>query len=225
MIKINLRKIPILPISALIFYFATIILWKFGVIPEPREILVFLEELYAKYGYLGLVIATFLESIVYLGLYFPGSIIIAIAVFLSSGSYIELLTISIIVAATLTVTAIINYFLGRYISLKKFPEKREFIKESEKISKGLFASMLHPDFLAFYFFNEGLENHGLKKIIYIPLIMIPYGFIFALLLSKFSVSARESLENPSFLLIIIFIWLTASFLFAHKRKKIIKETS
>jgi membrane protein YqaA with SNARE-associated domain len=225
MFKRNIKKIPILPVSALVFYLLTIILWKLELIPEPKEILGILEGLYTKYGYLGLVIATFLESIVYLGLYFPGSLIIALAVFFSDGSYPELLIISVIVALTLTVTAVINYFLGRYVSVKKFSEKAEFIKESKLISKGLFLSMLHPDFLAFFFFNEGLTNRGFKKVVYVPIIMIPYGFIFALLLSKFSGPARQTLENPSILLAFILLWIMSSFIFSYKRRKVVKEIS
>lgn len=189
------------------------------VIPDPKEILAFLAILYGKYGYFGLIVATFLEGIAYLGLYFPGSLIIALAVFLSNGSTVELLTISIMVALTLTVTAVINYFLGRYISLKRFWEKREFVKESEVFSKGLFISMLHPDLLAFYFFNAGLERRNFKKIIYVPVFMVPYGFLFALFLSRFSKVAKEGLENPKFLLILILVWILASFVFEHKRRR------
>ena len=180
-------RIPILPLAALLFYIATIILWKLKVIPDPKEILDFLEILYGKYGYFGLTIATFLEGIAYLGLYFPGSLIIALAVFLSGGSALELLTISVIVAATLTVTAVINYFLGGYISSKNFWEKKELMKESETFSKGLFVSMLHPNLLAFFFFNEGLERRNFKKIAYVPIFMIPYGFLFALLNFKLGI--------------------------------------
>ena len=212
-------RLPILPISALVFYLGTMILWKFKLIPSPVEILKFLELLYSKYGYFGLALATFLESIVYLGLYFPGSLIIALAVFFSGGTLIELLIISIVVAAVLTVTALINYLLGGYISSRNFWEKKELMEETEFLSKDLFVSMLHPNLLAFFFFNEGLEKRNLKKIIYVPLFMIPYGFLFALFLSKFSNAAKESFENPKFLFIFILVWITASFIFENKRNK------
>jgi membrane protein DedA with SNARE-associated domain len=181
--------------------------------------LLILENLYLKFGYLGLVIATFLESIVYLGLYFPGSFIIALAVFFSNGSFVSLLIISILVAITLTITAVINYFFGRYVSRKDFFEKKEFVKESKSISKGLFVSMLHPDLMAFYFFNAGLERQNMKKLIYVPIFMIPYGYLIGFVLSRFSELLRRGLESPNFLLIIIGIWFVASFVFEIKRRK------
>src|SRR3989338_8084453 len=115
MLKQFFRKIPKLPLSALIFYVSVVILWKFGYIPSPSNILIFLESLYNSYGLSGLFIASFLEGIVYFGLYFPGSFIVALAVILSDGSFISLFLISLIVAFALSVTAIINYTLGNKI--------------------------------------------------------------------------------------------------------------
>jgi len=214
-----IRFVPILPLTALVFLGTAMVLWKFELIPDPKEILLILENLYLKFGYLGLVIATFLESIVYLGLYFPGSFIIALAVFFSNGSFVSLLIISILVAITLTITAVINYFFGRYVSRKDFFEKKEFVKESKSISKGLFVSMLHPDLMAFYFFNAGLERQNMKKLIYVPIFMIPYGYLIGFVLSRFSELLRRGLESPNFLLIIIGIWFVASFVFEIKRRK------
>ncbi len=212
-----LEPIPVLPLSALGFYLVTIFLWKYEIIPEPREILNFLEGLYNNYGYLGLAIATALERIAYLGLYFQGSLIIALAVFFSDGGFSSLITISFVVALTLTVTAIINFFLGRYIASKNFPEKEEILKESEMFSRGLFVSMLHPNLLAFYFFNEGLENGNLKKLIYVPLFMTLYGYVFGRLLYEFAEPARAGLEEPTFLLVFIFLWILVTFFLEHRK--------
>jgi len=62
-------KIPWLPLSALIFYLTAVVLWTINLIPPPTEIFIFLENLYNDYGLIGLFIASFLEGIVYLGLY------------------------------------------------------------------------------------------------------------------------------------------------------------
>lgn len=226
MFKKIIKHIPILPLSALIFLGFAMVLWNIGIIPEPKEILQILENLYYNYGFLGLIIATFLESLVYIGMYFPGSLIIALAVFLSDGSFASLLTISILVALTLTVTAVINYLAGRFVSSRNFFEKKEFIRESEVLSKGLLVSMLHPNLLAFYFFNAGLEKKNFKKIIYLPFFMIPYGYLFALLLSKFSEPARQGLENPNIILAIIAVWLVFTFVLElRKSKKAAKQSA
>jgi membrane protein YqaA with SNARE-associated domain len=219
----NLRKfykeIPKVPLGALIFYLATYLLWQINVIPAPSQVLVFLESLYSKYGLFGLSIATFLEGTVYLGLYFPGSVIIALSVFLSNGSFISLLTISIVVAITLTIASIVNYWLGRYIVSKEEAKKESLLKKSRKASKGLFVSMLHPNLLAFYFFNAGLEKQRFGKIIYVPIIMIPYGFLLAYLLYPLAKPFMENIDSPYLIGSLISIWLIVAFISEHKRKR------
>ena len=211
-IKKIIKEIPILPTTALIFYLFVVLFWKINLIPQPAEIINFLESLHIKYGLLGLGIASFLEGIVYLGIYFPGSFIVALAVFLSDGTFKSLILISIIVAITLTITSFINYFLGKHISFKK---NKEF---SKKLSKSFFLSMLHPNLLAFYFFNSGLERKGLWKIIFVPIIMIPYGFILGVLLYNISDFAKQKIEEPLTMFILIMLWLIIAFIIEHKRK-------
>lgn len=209
-----LRKIPKLPLSALIFYVLILIFWKIGFIPSPSNILIFLEELYTSYGLIGLSLASFLEGIVYLGLYFPGSFIIALAVILSDGSFISLLLISLVVAFTLTITSMINYFLGSKISLsKKLPLNKQIF------SKGLLLSMLHPNILAFYFFNSGIKRKNFLKILFVPLIMIPYGLVLSYLLYFFKKPLRIAIENPYIMILVIMIWILFAFLIANKNRK------
>jgi len=211
-----LKKIPLLPLSALIFYITAFILWSVNIIPPPTEIFLFLENLYATYGLVGLFIASFLEGIVYLGLYFPGSFIIALAVFLSDGTFISLISISIVVALALTLTSLINYVLGRHIVSRK--TKKHEIHKTNVASKGLFLSMLHPNSLAFYFFNTGIEKQSLIRILFVPIIMIPYGLLFAYALFFLKSPLRKAVENPYVMITAILIWFAVAFILEHKRK-------
>lgn len=215
-LKKLLKELPILPTSALIFYLIMVLLWNIGLIPSPIIILDFLENLYNKFGLWGLGISSFLEGIVYLGLYFPGSFIIVLAVFLSDGSFISLLSISIVVTIAVTLTSFVNYFLGKYISFKK--NNSEEIVSSKKLSKSFFLSMLHPNILAFYFFNLGLEKKGLWKIIWVPFFMIPYGLFHAFILSLLAGFVKQKTDNPWILFIVIIIWLIIAFIIEHRRK-------
>ena len=207
------REIPKLPLTALLFYLFVLFFWKLGVIPSPAEIVLILESLYLRFGLFGLFVATFLEGVVYLGLYFPGSFIIALAVFLSDGTFASLMAISIVVALTLTLTAFVNYFFGRHISLK------HRFEEFDRSKKGLFASMLHPNLLAFYFFNAGIEKRKISKIGWVPVVMIPYGFFLGKLFFGFADFTRQRLESPSFIMGLLLMWLFISFIVEHRNKK------
>ncbi|MEK6945793.1 MAG: hypothetical protein AABW63_03295 [Nanoarchaeota archaeon] len=206
------NKIPKLPLSALIFYLILFILWNVNIIPEPKGILLFLEGLYHSFGLIGLFIASFLEGIVYLGLYFPGSFIIALSVFLSDGKFFSLLSISLIVAFSLTLTSIINYLLGKHAVKFKSEEYNKIA------SKGLFFSILHPNILAFYFFNSGIEKQNPLRIALVPILLIPYGLLFAYVLFIFKDPSRKAIENPYIMFSLLFIWFFLAFFFENKRK-------
>jgi membrane protein DedA with SNARE-associated domain len=211
------KKIPKLPFSALLFYLTVVVLWNLRIIPSPSEIVLYLEQLYLRYGYLGLFIATFFESIAYLGLYIPGSFIIALTVFFSDKTFPTLLTITVIVTVTLTITAVINYLIGRFIATDTKVDIKK-LEKAEFINTGLFVSMLHPNLLSFYFFNAGLEQHNFKKIIIVPIFILPYGYLIAYLLARFSVAVKQRLESPSFLFSLILLWLVIAFVVNHRKK-------
>lgn len=211
MFKQIFQKIPKLPLSALIFYVSVVILWKFEYIPNPSDIFLFLENLYYSYGLTGLFIASFLEGIVYFGLYFPGSFIVALAVILSDGTFQSLLFISLIVATALTITSSINYILGKKILSNKL--NKELLHEKKLIfSKGLLVSMLHPNALAFYFFNSGIKKQNFLKILLVPIIMIPYGLVLGYLFYSIKEPLKTTLENPYLMISAILFWILFSFL-------------
>lgn len=213
-----IKNIPRLPLSALIFYIFILLLWNLNIIPSPTGILAFLEGLYNNYGLIGLFISSFLEGIVYLGLYFPGSFIIALSVILSDGSFKQLATISLIVALTLTITSLINYFLGRRINFLE--NKKEEITRKNMASRGLLVSILHPNILAFYFFNSGLRRRNPWKIIVVPILMFPYGLLLAYLFSYFREGTRRAIESPYIMITLILVWIVVAFYFEHHRKRI-----
>jgi lysylphosphatidylglycerol synthetase-like protein (DUF2156 family) len=215
--KKALKNIPILPLSAIIFYACILILWSFGLIPSSGEVIGFLENLYEGYGLIGLFIATFFEGLAYVGLYFAGSFIILAIVLFSDGKFLSLLNISLIVALALTITSIINYVLGRHI-IRKPKETRE-IKKKRKNVKGFFLSALHPNALAFYFFNLGLKKKEFWQIILVPLIMIPYGFLVAYLIYLTKPFIESNFENPYILITVLLVWFIIALILKEKSQK------
>lgn len=121
-----------------------------------------------------------------------------------------------VVALALTITSFINYVLGRHI-ISRGAKKHE-IYRTNIASKGLFLSMLHPNSLAFYFFNTGIEKQSPIKILFVPIIMIPYGLLFAYVLFFLKSPLRKAVENPYVMITAILIWFVIAFILEHKRK-------
>ena len=213
--NMKLKNFSWLPISALIFYICVFILWKLSFIPGPSGIFVFLESLYNNYGLFGLFIASFLEGIVYFGLYFPGSFILVLSVVLSDGSFVSLLLISFVVAGALTLTSIINYILGKSI----VRGKKVILGSREVLSKGFFLSMLYPNSLAFYFFNSGVRRDSFWKVFLVPFWMIPYGLLLGYLFYSIKEPVRQAIESPYIIISLILIWLVVDFFITRKNKQ------
>lgn len=213
-----LERLPILPLSALVFYLTVLSLWKLGILPSPEGIVVMLEGLYQRYGLTGLFIVSFLEGIVYLGLYFPGSVIVALSVILSDGKWTSLLSISMVVALALTLTSIINYYLGRKLTREESDEIAGFNRK--RGVKGLIASALHPNLLAFYFFHSGIKKRNPRRILLVFPIITVYGFLLALLIYSAKEGFKRAIENPLFMIGLISLWIFASFMINlfHKRQ-------
>lgn len=220
-IKKILKELPFLPTSALIFYLGVLLFWKIGFIPPPTEMVLFLESLYNRFGLLGLGISSFLESIVYLGLYFPGSFIIVLAVFLSDGKFFSLFSISLVVTIVVTLASFINYFLGRNIKIKRESSIKNY--KQKKLSKSFILSLLHPNILSFYFFNAGIKKQGLSKIFFVPIFMLPYGLLHAYILSFVAGYFKQKAEDPIFIFLIILLWLIIAFVIEHKKKRLALE--
>src|SRR3989344_6323912 len=211
-------KIPLLPLSAIVFYFLAVIFVQIGIFPQPDEAIKILENLYTSYGLIGLFVAAFFEGLVYVGLYFAGSFIILFVVLFSDGKLISFLSISVVVALALSLVSLVNYVLGRYIISKNLREKKELEKE-RKISSGLVLSALHPNSLAFYFFNLGIRKKSPWKVVFIPFIMIPYGFLLAYLFYQVKPILTENADAPYFLLTALVIWFIFAFIMKNRTKK------
>ncbi|MCA9459343.1 MAG: hypothetical protein KC550_02230 [Nanoarchaeota archaeon] len=213
-----------LPISVLIFYLLLLFLIYLNLIPSIPQIIDLLKNLYLYLGLGGLFLASFLEGIAYIGLYFPGSLIIALAAMFSDGSFGDLSLISLVVAIALTLSSVLNYYFGRYNLLNKFLKPVVDKKlENESFKKGFFLSFLHPNALGFYFYTLGARKKKFgKKLILVPIIMFPYGLFLAYLFYSLRDILESAVENPFIMITIISIWfLIAVFIayFSNKKRK------
>jgi len=207
------KYVPLYPLSVFIFYLALIFLWGNNFIMSPEKIMEIIEVFHSKYGLIGIFISTLLEGIAYLGLYFPGGSIVTLFFIFSDGKLSTLIIMILILTLALTLSAIVNYCLGRFF-YKKGNIKRN---QSKKLDKSLFFTALHPDILAFYFFYRGLSKKSFYKVFQLPLILIPYGFIFAFLVSIFSSFLKEKvIGNPLVTFTAIGIWFVIAFTLKHK---------
>lgn len=211
--------IPKLPISAFIFYIFIVILWRSGVIPSPTEVFGWLEGLFSVFGLKILFLAAFLEGLVFVGLYFPGSTIILLSVVLSDGKPLTLVSVSLVVTFALMITSGINYLFGRVLTSSRSSSPDP---DKPRINRGLLLSALHPDALAFYFFHAGSERRQPKELLSVPFIVFPYGLILAGIFYFLKTPLRSAVETPNVVFGVLIVWFVIAFYLANRSKHIPK---
>lgn len=95
-------------------YLAFALIYQLLPLPSPEALLPILREYYQQYGALALFVAAFVEAIFFLGLYFPGSTVILVAVYLAPKTAPSLAAVAITVFLGFLFACCVNYWMGRY---------------------------------------------------------------------------------------------------------------
>ncbi|WP_166423714.1 hypothetical protein [Paraglaciecola sp. 20A4] len=217
-----------LPLSALLALGLMLILIHFGVVPSGMTLLEELKSFFDGYFYVLILAIILLESIVYVGFYFPGQFFAVLLVVLAKPDWNDIiyLTLSMVIAATLG--SIINYSLGRRfasIPETKTPtnkQKGEYAKTQYSI-KYLLIAMIHINSLAFYMFNQGALRRPFNVVWFAGLLNLPYYLVLIFATSSLSEEVMQLAENSVFLLSVIGIWLTASVYLDIKKYRLVES--
>lgn len=190
-----------LPVTAL-FAFTTINLLVFwNILPSGLEQLNSYQDSLENYFYLLIVLIILLESIVYVGFYFPGQFFAVVLVIGSGPSFndIVILTLAMVTAATLG--SVINYCIGRYSSSS--PEQQG---QKTKL-KHLLLAMIHMNSLAFFMVSQGANRHSMGVVFLAGLLNLPYYLLLITSTAYLSDEVMQIAENTALLFSLLFIWL------------------
>ncbi|NCP64359.1 MAG: hypothetical protein GW763_00970 [Paraglaciecola sp.] len=189
-----------LPLTALLSLGLISALVEWHVIPPGLVLLESMQAAFQDYFYALIVLIILLESIVYVGFYFPGQFFAVVLVVLAKPNWqsIVYLTLAMVFAATLG--SLINYSLGRRIESDKNKQKAVSIK-------ALAVAMIHINSLAFFMFNQGATHQPVRIVLLAGLLNLPYYLALIFLTSVFSQEVMGMAENPWLLAVFIVIWL------------------
>ncbi|MGS2720545.1 hypothetical protein [Paraglaciecola aestuariivivens] len=192
-----------LPFSALIVVLGFAAIENYSILPNGLTLLKQLQQTFDGYFYAVIVCIILLESIVYVGFYFPGQFFAVLLVVLANPQAKDLayLTLAMVVAATLG--SYINYHLGRL-----WPQSTT---QAGKVSvKKLLLAMIHINSLAFFMFHQGATQQSKKVIFLAALLNLPYYLMLIWATSVFSQEVLQMAENTWLLATIVSIWLAIS---------------
>ena len=183
------------------------LLAHFGYIPDTNELTEILSAIFNKYGLPLIALASFLENIVGLNVYFPGSIVILTSMSLTAGDpgKAVLVFIAIFLPSTLAQNA--NYLIG-YFSTKNL-KKQNLIKLS-KIKLGLLfgSTFWHPHTTAITCMASGSE--GLSYVVFLKYFIVFslfWNVFWAITMYHFGYFAKATSNLTLFFYIYLVLWI------------------
>lgn len=180
-----------------------------GILPSTSEMILKLNELFLEYGLPIVALSSFLEHIVGVNVYFPGSIVIVTAMTLSAGNLPFAITIFLAEVIPAILAYIFNYFVT-YFAVRK--DTSTNIYSEKKLYKYLtlyFSTLWHPHFGAVTCIQSAKEKMPIRTFLFL---LIPFAFFWDLcwgiLIYNFGHFFKTNVDKlfPIFVLYII-IWI------------------
>ncbi|MFT6330726.1 MAG: membrane-associated protein [Bermanella sp.] len=205
-----------LPLSALVALLLISVLVNFNVIPAGMSILEWLQDNMQDGFFLIIFVIILLESIVYVGFYFPGQFFAVILVVGAKPSVMDVayLTLCMVLAATLG--SFINFMLGK-ASGKRSQQQGAKVAQKKTKLKHLALAMIHINSLAFFMFSQGSQQKSWKVIGLAGLLNLPYYLLLIAGTAVLSEQVMAMVENTALLISIVCIWLAIALMYDIKQ--------
>lgn len=201
-----------LPLSAILALSILQLLITFNILPPGVAMLESLNRLMNEYFFALIFLIILLESIVYVGFYFPGQFFAVVLVVGASPSISDVVYMTVAMVSAATLGSLINFELG-----KKSCSKNS-IDNGLLNFKKLLLAMIHINSLAFFMFNQGAQHKSRKIIFFAGLLNLPY---YLLLIAGTAVLSEQVMglaENTVFLFCAVGIWLLVALYLDIKNK-------
>lgn len=169
---ISMLKKLALPLFCVLFFLVLIVIWNLLGLPSEEELVEVAREYFFTYGLITIFIASLIESMLVVGWYLPGGLIIFLGVILSAGNPKQAALSVLCTIAGLSLGYIANYFLGYYGWYKlftKFGLSKSLNKAKEQFQKhgykAIYMSYWQPNLAALVSTSAGVMKASRKKFI------------------------------------------------------------
>lgn len=202
------------PLLGACFLLVIYLAWQWFDLP-PREVFIeYLRGLIAQYGYVVVFFGALIESLLVVGWYFPGSLIIFISVIFAPTPLAAAISVAIVTMA-LWLGYTLNFFLGRYGWYKllvQFGVKTYIDEAKEKLSKyGIFAvltSYWSPGLASFISTAAGvLHFPTFKFLLYSLIAVVMWNTFWGILVYHIGEQALNMFLSWPFMVFVIVLWI------------------
>ena len=205
--------------------------WGYFDLPSASSLVDMMTGLFDKYGLIVVFLAALIESILLVGGYFPGTLIIFLSLSLSGGDFQKTIMTVLAASAGMLVGYSVDYFLGKH-GVHKILRKLRLENEVEKLKKeierqgvwaGFFLYIL-PGFGSLISTTFGIIKYDYKKFLaFMVLTVFIWNSVWGLTGYFFGKQVLDVLESGYFgfiILAIFMIYLVSSGKYAEMKKSL-----
>ncbi|MBI1309128.1 MAG: hypothetical protein GC129_04660 [Proteobacteria bacterium] len=186
-------------------------------IPELAELTTTAQTWFAHYGFPILFISAFLEALYMVNFYFPGSLIIVLAVLLSPKTFSALALVTAICWLAFMAANLVNYALGRYgfYRLFNFLGAEDMLRRTSKFLARYghlttFLAAFHPNWLALVMVCYGMSRFPpTRAFLYAGLSMAVTGPILTTLVATTTLFTQHGGGLFITLIALFYLWAAA----------------
>lgn len=207
-------KVARFPLLGLVVLLSLYVAWVLFDLPPREETIAIITEYFARYGFWVVLIGSFLEALLLIGWYFPGSLIIFLAVILAPTPWDAVIAV-VLVTIGLYSGYIVNFFLGKYgwyRLLLMFGIRESLQEAQEKLSKygirAIFLSYWNPGLASFTATAAGVLQYNFFRFLIFSLIAVSVWNIFwGTLVYSLGERALDTILTWPFIIFTIFVWI------------------
>ncbi|MFB0913023.1 MAG: hypothetical protein QMA97_07615, partial [Glaciecola sp.] len=203
-------------LSALTALILITVLVHFNIIPPGMSILELLEGNMQNGFFLIIFVIILLESIIYVGFYFPGQFFAVILVVGAKPTAMDVVYLTLCMVLAATLGSFINYMLGIASAKRKLQKGTQVKQEKTKI-KHLALAMIHINSLAFFMFSQGSQQKSWKVIGLAGFLNLPYYLLLIAGTAVLSEQVMAMAENTTLLISIVCVWLVIALIYDVKQ--------
>nr|WP_297349037.1 hypothetical protein [uncultured Glaciecola sp.] len=207
-----------LPLSALIALILITVLVHFNIIPPGMSILESLEGNMQNGFFLIIFVIILLESIIYVGFYFPGQFFAVILVVGAKPTAMDVVFLTLCMVLAATLGSFINFMLGM-ASGKRALQQGTKVEQKKTKLKHLALAMIHINSLAFFMFSQGSQQKSWKVIGLAGFLNLPYYLLLIAGTAVLSEQVMAMAENTTLLISIVCVWLAIALIYDVKQHK------
>jgi len=217
------------PLTFICLYYLANILWDFYNLPSQDQIINVVQTFFTTYGLWVIFLSAIFESMLFVGWYFPGSLVIFLGVSATNGNPILAVKTILAVCFGMLIGYTFNFFLGKY-GWHKVLMRYGFKSELEKIEKrvnnrgmvGAFFFYIIPGMGSLLSTAFGILKFNFFKYISFTFLMVVFwNSLWGVIVYYFGMPVFKLLSSGVF----VFIAFTAYVYYLHTQGKLTKITA